>query len=63
MLRAEWIEGRKKFKNKSQMHLARQGIITEEMRYVAKREGVHPEFVRQEVAYAESGVDRRQEEV
>jgi phosphomethylpyrimidine synthase len=50
MLRAEWIEGRKKFKNKSQMHLARQGIITEEMRYVAKREGLHPEFVRQEVA-------------
>lgn len=47
MLRAEWIEGRKKFKNKSQMHLARQGIITEEMWYVAKREGLHPEFVRQ----------------
>ncbi len=50
MLRAEWVESRKKFKNKSQMYLAREGIITEEMRYVAKREGLHPEFVRQEVA-------------
>lgn len=50
MLRAEWAESRKKFKNKSQMYLAREGIITEEMRYVAKREGLHPEFVRQEVA-------------
>ncbi len=50
MLRADWVERRRKFKNKSQMHLARQGIITEEMEYVAKREGLHPEFVRQEVA-------------
>ncbi|MFN7065491.1 MAG: phosphomethylpyrimidine synthase ThiC [Aquificaceae bacterium] len=50
MLRAEWIESRKAFKNKSQMYLARQGIITEEMVYVAKREGLYPEFVRQEVA-------------
>ncbi|MDW8097748.1 MAG: phosphomethylpyrimidine synthase ThiC, partial [Aquificaceae bacterium] len=50
MLRAEWVEKRKNFENKTQMHLARQGVITEEMRYVAKREGLHPEFVRQEVA-------------
>ncbi len=50
MLRAEWVERRKRFKNKSQMHLARQGIVTEEMEYVAKREGLHPEFVRREVA-------------
>ncbi|MEN3034128.1 MAG: phosphomethylpyrimidine synthase ThiC [Aquificaceae bacterium] len=50
MLRAPWIEQRQKFKNKSQMHLARQGIVTEEMKFVAKREGLHPEFVRQEVA-------------
>ena len=50
MLRAEWVEKRKSFKNRSQMHLARKGIITEEMRYVAKREGLHPEFVRHEVA-------------
>jgi phosphomethylpyrimidine synthase len=32
------------------MHFARQGIITEEMAFVAAREGVEPEFVRSEVA-------------
>ncbi len=34
----------------TQMHYARQGIITEEMRFCAEREGVEPELVRQEVA-------------
>jgi hypothetical protein len=33
-----------------QMHYARKGIITEEMAYVAAREGVDPEFVRSEVS-------------
>jgi len=37
-------------KNVSQMHYARKGLITEEMEYVAIREGVSPEFVRDEVA-------------
>src|SRR6185312_10582128 len=32
------------------MHYARQGIITEEMHYVAKRESVPPEVIRSEVA-------------
>lgn len=50
MLRAPWVEERQGLKNKSQMHLARKGIITKEMEYVAKRERLHPEFVRQEVA-------------
>ena len=36
--------------NFSQMHCARQGEITEEMRFVALRENVTPEFVRNEVA-------------
>ncbi|MFN3813540.1 MAG: phosphomethylpyrimidine synthase ThiC [Aquificaceae bacterium] len=36
--------------NRSQMYLAMEGMITEEMRYVAQREGLHPEFVRKEVA-------------
>jgi phosphomethylpyrimidine synthase len=31
------------------MHYARKGIITEEMAFVAAREGVDPEFVRAEV--------------
>jgi len=37
-------------KNVSQMHYARRGEITPEMRYVAVREGCTPEFVRDEVA-------------
>ncbi|MGG0203421.1 phosphomethylpyrimidine synthase ThiC [Bacillus mycoides] len=36
--------------NVSQMHYARNGIITSEMEYVAIREGVEPEFVRKEIA-------------
>jgi phosphomethylpyrimidine synthase len=36
--------------NFSQMHYARRGEITEEMRFVALRESVTPEFVRDEVA-------------
>jgi phosphomethylpyrimidine synthase len=38
------------WKNVTQMHFARQGIITEEMNYVAQREGLDPEFIRSEVA-------------
>ena len=37
-------------RNVSQMHLARQGVITEEMEYVARREKLEPELVRSEVA-------------
>jgi phosphomethylpyrimidine synthase len=36
--------------NRSQMHYARRGVITEEMRYVAIRENMAPEFVRDEIA-------------
>ncbi|MDE2842894.1 MAG: phosphomethylpyrimidine synthase ThiC, partial [Chloroflexota bacterium] len=34
----------------TQMHYAKQGIVTPEMEYIAIREGVEPDFVRQEVA-------------
>src|SRR5207253_6672779 len=34
----------------SQLHYARQGMITPEMEFIALREGVEPEFVRSEVA-------------
>ncbi len=34
----------------TQMHYARQGIVTPEMEYIAIREGCDPEFVRNEVA-------------
>ncbi len=39
-----------KGRNVSQMHLARQGVITEEMEYIAKREKLEPELIRSEVA-------------
>ncbi|MDC0673109.1 phosphomethylpyrimidine synthase ThiC [Nannocystis radixulma] len=50
--RKEWIAARlaKSDGNNTQMHYARQGVVTEEMRFVAIREQVDPEFVRSEVA-------------
>ena len=51
-LRKKWIEERKARgdKNFSQMHYARKGEITPEMEFVALRENLKPEFVREEVA-------------
>lgn len=50
-LRQEWIEKREgKFERYTQMHYARQGMITEEMQFIAEREGVDAEFVRSEIA-------------
>ncbi len=51
-MRSEWIKRRleKSDGNNSQMHLARQGQITEEMEYVAAREEIAPELVRDEIA-------------
>src|SRR3569623_3486576 len=50
-LRAPWIEARtREGGNQSQMHFARRGIITPEMRFVAMRESVTPEFVRDALA-------------
>ncbi|MGH9811755.1 MAG: phosphomethylpyrimidine synthase ThiC [Candidatus Acidiferrales bacterium] len=56
-IRGEWIEKRLATlksngagRNVTQMHLARQGAVTEEMRFVATREKCDPEFVRAEVA-------------
>jgi len=50
--RAAWIQEREARgdTNFSQMHYARRGVITEEMYFVAIREGVEPELVRSEVA-------------
>src|SRR5262249_14190346 len=57
LLRDSWIEKREAHRanadgsrNMSQMHLARKGVITEEMAYVSKREKIEPELVRGEVA-------------
>ncbi|HEX4406223.1 MAG TPA: phosphomethylpyrimidine synthase ThiC [Polyangia bacterium] len=51
-LRQPWIDRRvaRGDVNFSQMHYARLGEITEEMRFVALRENVAPEFVRDEIA-------------
>ncbi|MBK7757272.1 MAG: phosphomethylpyrimidine synthase ThiC [Deltaproteobacteria bacterium] len=50
--RAPWVAPREARgdTNFSQMHYARQGLITEEMRFVAVREGCTPEKVRSELA-------------
>ena len=51
--RAEWIARRRAENssgNFSQMHYARQGVTTEEMVFVAQREKLSPELVREEVA-------------
>lgn len=51
--RQEWQGERRaprRGKNVTQMHYARQGIITKEMAYVAVRESCDPELVREEVA-------------
>ncbi|MFC4375970.1 phosphomethylpyrimidine synthase ThiC [Nocardia halotolerans] len=48
-LRAEWAEPEVEGP-RTQLHWARQGVITSEMRFIAAREGVSPELVRDEVA-------------
>ncbi len=49
MTRSEWI-ARREGPVVTQMHFARKGIVTEEMEFVAAREGLDPELVRSEVA-------------
>ncbi|MFT6821690.1 MAG: phosphomethylpyrimidine synthase, partial [Myxococcota bacterium] len=50
--RAAWVQARidRGDTNFSQMHYAKKGIITEEMRFIAQREDMLPSFVRDEVA-------------
>ncbi len=49
-MRQAWINRRAGQPIVTQMHFARQGLITEEMQYVAQREGLDPELIRAEVA-------------
>jgi len=49
-MRTPWVEKRQHDPIRTQMHYARQGRITEEMEYVARREQLAPELVRDEVA-------------
>src|SRR3954471_18348506 len=51
-LRKPWIDARavaEPVGNRSQMHYARRGIVTPEMQYVAIRENVGGDFVRDEI--------------
>jgi phosphomethylpyrimidine synthase len=48
-MRTPWIAKRQNHSNVSQLHYARQGLITEEMAYVAEREGLPEELIRREV--------------
>jgi len=49
--RADWVAPRlKQGGTVTQMHYARKGIVTEEMRFVAEREGCEVELVRSEIA-------------
>ena len=47
-MRTEWVAKRRGQGNVSQMHYARQGVITEEMHYVATRERLPVELIRDE---------------
>ncbi|MBI2194149.1 MAG: phosphomethylpyrimidine synthase ThiC [Planctomycetes bacterium] len=49
-MRSEWVKKRMGQENVTQMHLARKGTVTEEMEYVAQREGLSAELIRGEVA-------------
>jgi phosphomethylpyrimidine synthase len=49
-MRSAWIEQRKGQTNVSQMHYARQGVVSEEMVYVAKRENLPESLVMEDVA-------------
>jgi phosphomethylpyrimidine synthase len=49
-LRSRWIAERGGGPVVTQLHYARQGVITPEMQFVAVRENVDPEFVRSEIA-------------
>jgi phosphomethylpyrimidine synthase len=49
-MRVDWIAKRCGHANVSQMHYARQGVVTEEMHYVATRENLPVELIQSEVA-------------
>ena len=49
-LREPWVTPRRGSRQVTQLHYARQGVITPEMEFIAIREGFDSEFVRSEVA-------------
>ena len=49
-MRTSWVASRQGKKNVTQLHFARQGVITEEIAFVAKRENLPESLVMEEVA-------------
>ena len=49
-MRTQWLKKRQNDPVRTQMYYAKQGIITEEMEYIAKIEELSPELVRSEIA-------------
>ena len=49
-MRSEWITPRLNDTIRTQMHYGRNGVVTEEMQYIAKRERLEPDLIRSEVA-------------
>ena len=49
-MRTEWLKPRQEMDCPTQIHFARQGIVTEEMLFVADRERLSPELIRAEIA-------------
>ncbi|MBL9087643.1 MAG: phosphomethylpyrimidine synthase ThiC [Planctomycetia bacterium] len=49
-VRSAWLAARKGHPVPTQLRYAREGVVTEEMRFVAEREGLDPAYVRAEVA-------------
>ncbi len=49
-MRSEWVTPRLQDSVRTQMFYARKGVVTQEMEYIAKREGISAETVRAEVA-------------
>ncbi|MEO1592815.1 MAG: phosphomethylpyrimidine synthase ThiC, partial [Cyanobacteria bacterium J06632_22] len=49
-MRTSWVAARRGQSNVTQIHYARQGQVTEEMDYVARRENLPAELIREEVA-------------
>src|SRR5580704_4825751 len=50
IMRTDWVNKRQADTVRTQMHYGRQGFVTEEMEYVARRENLTPEVIRAEVA-------------
>jgi phosphomethylpyrimidine synthase len=49
-MRTQWLEKRKNDKNPTQMYYAKNGIITKEMEFIAKKENLDVELIKSEVA-------------